>query len=158
MKFIPNKQSWIGVAATLTGTVSAPKVADVTGAVDLTKYVTGMTASSTGNAVPTPTFDTDFETSISGTVSAQFSMDGYRDDGTGGGVDLMWSTLPRGTNAWVILARYGGKPSTAAKKCEVWPIEVTSRSVPQMTSGAAVMVNVIGAVPSEPGEDAVVAT
>lgn len=153
-RFIPNEETWVGFATTLTGTVDAPKVADVTGAVDLTHYITSLNASASGQDVPTPAFDTLFETSIAGTSKGSFSADFYRDNSN----DLAWTTLPRATDGFFIIARYGGKPSTVADKCEVWPVRVLSRSVSNMANNAVVTFTVTCAVPDVPGEDAVVAT
>lgn len=154
MRFTPNEETWIGFAAVLTGSKAAPKVADVTGAVNLTGKVTGLTASSTGNAVPTPAFDSKWNGSIPGNVDGSFSMDGYRY--TVPAEDTLWTTLPRGTNGFILLARSGGIPNTVADVLEVWDISVLSRSVPNMTSGAAVTMTVTASTPTEPDEDAAV--
>lgn len=155
MKFIPNGNAFIGFAATLTGTQDTPKIADFTSAVDLTPLVQGINASSTGATVPTPTFDSLWNGSIPGTVDGTFSLDSYRDDVTAN--DLTWNSLPRGTVGFILICRHGGKPSAAAKPCEVWPIAVSSRSVPQMSSNTAVGCTVTASVPTAPSEDAVTA-
>lgn len=155
-KIIPNANTYVGFIATLTGTVTAPKVADVTSAIDLTSLVTSINASATGNAVPTPSFDTLFETSILGTSTATFTADFYRDSVTTN--DKAWSTLPRGTNGFFIIARFGGIPSTAGAKCEVWPVSVLSRSMANMANNTVETFTITCAVPQVPGEDAVVAT
>lgn len=157
-KFIPNEEAFVGFAATLTGTVSAPKVADVTGAVDLTAFCTSLNASATGNAVPTPSFDTLFETSVPGTSQATFTADFYRDNGSGDDADLAWVTLPRATAGYFIIARYGQIPSTVGDKCEVWPVIVLSRAVANMTNNSTVTFTATCSVPAVPGEDAVTAT
>jgi hypothetical protein len=154
-RIIPNENTFIGFATTLTGTPGSPKVADVTGAVDLTHYTASLNASATGNAVPTPAFDTLFETSIVGTSQGTFSGDFYRDDGTTPG-DLAWDTLPRGTKGFFIITRYGGVPSTVGKKCEVWPVQVLSRSMANMANNTVETFTVTCSVPVEPAEDAVV--
>lgn len=159
-KIIPNEQTWVGFLAgsTLTGTKAAPKVADVTAAVDLTSLVTALTASSTGNAVPTPSFDSLFETSISGTVTATFTADFYRDTNGGATPDLAWETLPRATVGFFIIARYGGIPNTSGDKCEVWPVSILSRSMANMANNTVETFTVTCSVPDVPAEDAVVAT
>ena len=91
-RFIPNENTWIGFALTLTGTKAAPKVADVTGAVNLTHFVTSLNATAQGNSVPTPAFDTLFETSVVGTSQGTFTADCYRDDTT----DTAEKSGPRG--------------------------------------------------------------
>lgn len=156
-KFIPNEESFVGFATTLTGTVSAPKVADVTGAVDLTALCTSLNASATGNAVPTPSFDNLFETSVPGTSQATFTADFYRDNGSGS-ADLAWITLPRATGGYFIIARFGQIPSTIGDKCEVWPVIVLSRAMANMTSNTVVSFTVTCSVPAIPGEDAVTVT
>lgn len=153
-RFIPNEETWVGFlpGTTLAGTIDAPALADVNTAVDLTHYCTGINASSTGQDVPTPAFDELFQTSIAGTASGSFSADFYRDDDD----DLAWDTLPRRTDGFFLIARYGGKPK-AASKIEVWPVRVLSRSVANMTSNTVVSFTVTAAVPVVPGEDSVVA-
>jgi len=154
-RYIPNQHSWFGFAATLTGTVLAPKVADFTGAIVLTPLITGLTASSAGQAVPTPDFSNLFETSISGTVQATFQIDGYRDDVPGN--DLLWSTLPRGTSGYFFVAlKSGGAVPIATDKVDVWPIQVLSRTVPNYTSGQVVACQITAAVPQVPGENVAV--
>ena len=157
-KIIPNAQTWVGFIPVLTGTLSGPKVADITTATDLTSYVTSLNASATGNAVPTPSFDALFETSIVGTSQATFTGDFYRDDTTGGTGDLAWTTLPRGTTGFFIIARFGGIPSTAGKKCEVWPVAVLSRSMANMSNNTVQTFTVTCSVPQVPAEAAVVVT
>jgi hypothetical protein len=133
--------------------LSAPKVADVVNAVDLTPLTISLNASAQGNTVPTPALDSLFETTIPGTSQASFSGDFYRDDV----FDNAWLVLPRGTKGTFIIARYGGKPAAAGKKCEVWPVQVTSRSMSNMASNTAETFTVTCSVPVEPAENALVA-
>jgi hypothetical protein len=155
-RIIPNENTWVGFATTLTGSKSAPKVADITGAVDLTHYLVSINASATGNAVPTPAFDTLFETTILGTSSATFTADFYRDDATGETGDLAWVTLPRSTAGFFLIARFGGIPSTAADILEVWPVTVLSRAMANMSNNTVETFTVTCAVPDEPAETAAV--
>lgn len=150
-RFIPNANSYVAFATAITGSVTAPKVADITGAVDLTAFTTSLNASASGNAVPTPAFDTLFETSIVGTSQGTFTADFYKDSST----DTAWTTLPRGTNGFFIIARFGGSPATIGRKCEVWPVTVLSRAMANMTNNAVVTFTVTCSVPVVPGEDAV---
>lgn len=152
-RFIPNQNTWVGFATAITGSVTAPKVADVTGAVDLTDLTMSLNASAQGNAVPTPSFANLFETSIVGTSQATFTADFYRDDAD----DLAWDTLPRATKGFFIISRYGGIPNTAADKCEVWPVTVLSRAMANMANNTVESFTVTCSVPQVPGEDAVVA-
>lgn len=152
-KFVPNENAFIGFIATLAGTTAAPAAADITSAVDLTKLVVTVNASTQGSAVPTPTLDTKFQTSIDGEITSTFSMDMYRDDVDAN--DLGWVTLPRGTTGFILISRHGGKPTTG-KKVEVWPVTVLSRSHAAMSSGQSTMFTVTCANPDVPQEDAVV--
>lgn len=150
-RFIPNQNTFVGFATTLTGTKAAPKVADVNGAVDLTHYVTALNATAQGNAVPTPAFDTLFETSVVGTSQGSFSIDCYRDDA----LDTAWLTLPRATKGFFIISRYGGKPA-ATDPCEVWPVQVLSRAMANMANNTVATFTATCSVPDEPAEDAAV--
>lgn len=151
-KFIPNKNTWVGFAATVAA-IDAPTTAEVDGAVDLTPLVTGLNASAQGNAVPTPSFDTLFETSILGTSQATFTIDLYRDDDPD--ADLGWVTCTRGTKGFFIITRYGGKPAST-EPCEVWPVTILSRGMAQESNNTVVSFTLTCAVPVEPAEDATV--
>lgn len=156
-RIIPNENTWVGFAPTVADK-SAPTAANVTAAVNLTGYVISLNASSNGNTVPTPSFDTLFETSIPGTVQASFSADFYRDDEE----DLAWETLPRSTKGFFILARFGGTGTGNAPQggddVEVWPVIVTSRTMANESSNTALTFTVTCSVPDEPAEDAVIAS
>ena len=153
-RLIPNEKVWVGFATTVADK-SAPTAANVTAAVDLTGYLVSLNASSRGNVVPTPSLDTLFETSISGTVQATFDADFYRDDDD----DLAWDTLPRSTEGFFIIQRVGGDgtPPAAGDLVEVWPVIVTSRTNANMTSNTVMSFTVSCSVPSEPDEEAVIA-
>lgn len=154
-KIIPNEETMVRFATTLSS-ITAPTVAQVNAGIDLTPLLISITASSTGNTVPTPTLDTLFETSVPGTSSANFSADFYRDDAA----DTAWETLPRGTKGYFVIQRFGANATrtvVAADEVEVWPVTVTSRSASAMTSNTAQMFTVTCSVPVEPVEDAVVA-
>lgn len=154
-RLIPNERTWIGFA-TAVANIHAPTAAEVTAAVNLTGFCVSLNAASQGNTVPTPSFDTLFETSVPGTVQAQFQADFYRDDED----DDAWDTLPRGTNGFFIIARFGGTGANnkpiATDVVEVWPVKVTSRTMQNLTSNQVQMFSVQCSVPVEPDEDAAV--
>jgi len=156
-RYIPNQHSWFGFTPTAnwTGTATAPKQTELAAAttINLTSLITGLTAATTGQAVPTPDFGNLFETSISGTVQATFQIDGYRDD-TSATADALWTNLPRGVSGYITVAlkASGGVPAVA-DKVDVWPIQVLSRTVPNYTSGQVVACQITCAVPSVPGEN-----
>lgn len=150
-RLIPNENTWVGFGADDTdpSTVAA---ADITGAVNLTSFLISLNASSRGNTVPTPSLDTLFETSISGTVQASFDADFYRDDTT----DTAWTTLPRSTAGMFYIARYGGtgtggEPQTG-DEIEAWPVIVTSRTMSNMSSNTVMTFTVSCSIPVEPNE------
>lgn len=156
-RIIPNENTWVGFATTVA-TLNAPTAAELTSAVDLTHWLISLNASAQGNTVPTPSFDTLFETSVPGTSQASFSADFYRDDAT----DTAWTTLPRATSGYFVISRFGGKGTNnkpiAADKVEVWPVMVVSRTMANMSNNTVMTFTVTCSVPQEPAEAATVAT
>ena len=103
--------------------------------------------------MPTPSFDSLFETSTAGTSAATFDADFYRDDED----DLAWETLPRGTRGTFVIARFGGTGTDnlpiAADDVEVWPVMVTSRTMANMSSNTVLTFTASCSVNVEPAED-----
>lgn len=157
-KIIPNENTWVGFAATIAD-IAAPTEAEVAAAIPLTHLLISINATAQGNMLPTPQLDSLYELSIPGTVQAQFSADFYRDDETD--KDTAWTTLPRGTDGYMVLSRFGGSGANqipeAGDSVEIWPIKVTSRAVQNMASNAVITFQVIAAVPEEPSENSTVA-
>lgn len=155
-RIIPNENSWIGFATTVSN-ISAPTAAEITGATDLTSFIISLNASSRGNTVPTPAFNSLFETTTTGTSAATFDADFYRDDQT----DTAWTLLPRGAVGYFIISRFGGTGTNnqpvATDKVEVWPVAVTSRTMANMSNNTVQTFTVSCAVNIEPAENAVVA-
>jgi hypothetical protein len=131
---------------------SAPTLANVLGAVDLTEYVSGLNFAAQGNVVPTPNLKHLFETSIEGTSTATATMDCYRDDE----IDTAWAVLPRKAKGFIIISRFGGIPNTVGDHCEVWPIRVSSRTNANLTNNTPATFTTTFAVVQDPAEDAVV--
>jgi hypothetical protein len=132
--------------------IQSPTVADVNGCVELTEYVSGLNFAAQGNVVPTPNLKKLFETSIEGTSQGTATMDCYRDDE----IDTAWEMLPRKQRGYVIISRFGLIPNAAGKKCEVWPVRVSSRTNANMTNNTPATFTVTFAVVDDPAEDAVV--
>jgi hypothetical protein len=153
-RFIPNENTYVGFSPTAPTVLDAPKIADITSATEITGFVSGLNFSATGSAVPTPNLATLFETSIPGTTTATATLDAYRDDDT----DDAWELLPRATEGVMYISRYGGKPTTAGDKLEVWPVRVISRTASNMTNNTVATFTVTFSVPEEPAEDAVLGT
>jgi hypothetical protein len=157
-RIIPNENTWIGFTpADLSSNLAAPTAAQVAAAIDLTGWCISLNASARGNTVPTPSFDSLFETSTAGTSAATFDADFYRDDED----DTAWETLPRGTRGYFIIARFGGTGTNnlpvAQDDCEVWPVMITSRTMANMSSNTVLTFTASCAVMIEPAENAVVA-
>lgn len=157
VRLIPNENTWIGFAPAVAS-LAAPTAAEITAAVDLTGLCISLNASARGNTVPTPSFDTLFETSVAGTSAATFDADFYRDDTA----DTAWTTLTRGTQGFFVISRFGGSGTKnkpiAADKVEVWPVMVVSRTMANMSSNTVMTFTVSCAVNVEPAEDATVAS
>lgn len=155
-RLIPNQNTWVGFATTVASGSLNPTAAEVTAAVNLTPFLISLNASSQGNVVPTPAFDTLFETSIIGTSQASFTADFYRDSTA----DTAWTTLPRTTTGYFIISRFGGngtlKKPIAADKCEVWPVAIVSRSSANLANNTVQTFTVTASVPLEPNESATV--
>lgn len=155
-RLIPNENTWVGFVPTVAA-LDAPTAANLTSAVNLTPFLISLNASARGNTVPTPSFDSLFETSIGGTNTATFDADFYRDDTT----DTAWDTLPRATEGFFIVSRFGGsgtgnKPA-AGDEVEVWPVMVVSRTMANMSNNTVMTFTVSCSVPDEPAETATVA-
>lgn len=156
-RVIPNENTWVGFATSIAALDLEPTAAEVTAAIDLTPLLMGLNAASQGNTVPTPSFDTLFETSIIGTSQASFTADFYRDDTA----DTAWTTLERGTMGYFIISRFGGagtdqKP-IATDTVEVWPVTVVSRTAANMANNSVQTFTITCSVNIEPNEAAVVA-
>lgn len=156
-RIIPNENTWIGFTAATLANIQAPATAAIAAAIDLTGYCISLNASARGNTVPTPAFDSLFETSTAGTSAATFDADFYRDDEE----DTAWDTLPRGTRGHFIIARFGGTGVNnipiATDIVEVWPVMVTSRTMANMSSNTVLTFTASCSVNIEPAEAAVVA-
>ncbi len=156
-RIIPNENTWVGFGATgVITSMTSPTAAMINACTNLTRFVISLNASSRGNTVPTPSFDTLFETSTSGTSAATFDIDLYRDDD----VDTAWTLLPRGTRGHFVISRFGGagplnKP-VATDKVELWPVSITSRSMANMSNNTVLTFTVSCAVNIEPNENATV--
>lgn len=155
-RIIPNEQTWVGFATTIADAALNPTEAECAGATDLTPFLMSINASAQGNQVPTPSFDSLFETSIIGTSQATFTADFYRDDTA----DTAWETLPRTTKGYMIISRFGGTGTDQiplnGDPCEVWPIEVVSRTAASMSNNTVQTFTVTCAVNIKPNESATV--
>jgi hypothetical protein len=153
-RLIPTQNTWVAFCSSMGNIASPDKSAELDGATNLTPFLVSLNASTRGNVVATPSFDTKFETSIDGTVTATFEADFYRDSSA----DTAWTTLARGTNGYIVIARFGrsGATPNAGDTVEVWPVRVTSRAAANLTNNTAQTFTVTCAIPSVPNEAATV--
>lgn len=156
-RLIPNENTWVGfIPGNVVVAAGGPTAAQVAAAEDLTGFLISLNASSRGNTVPTPSFDTLFETSTAGTSAATFDADFYRDDVD----DAAWELLPRGTRGTFVISRFGGTGTdnlpVATDEVETWPVMVTSRTMANMSNNTVLTFTVSCAVNEEPNEAAVV--
>jgi hypothetical protein len=155
-RIIPNEETWVGFALSVADANLNPTEAECAGATDLTPFLMSINASAQGNQVPTPSFDSLFETSIIGTSQATFSADFYRDDVA----DTAWELLPRATKGYMIISRFGGSGADQipvnGDACEVWPIEVVSRTAAALANNTVQTFTVTCAVNIKPNESALV--
>ena len=156
-RIIPNENTWIGFSIATIPDISKPTTSQVAAAIDLTGYCISLNASARGNTVPTPSFDSLFETSTAGTSAATFDADFYRDDED----DLAWETLPRGTRGTFFIARFGGSGANnlpvSGDELEVWTVMITSRTMANMSSNTVLTFTASCSVNVEPAEAAIVA-
>ena len=153
-RLIPNENTQVFFVPTVASEELIPTAAEVNGGTELTEFLITLDASTTGNTVPTPSFASLFETSISGTVTATFTAEFYRDDEN----DTAWTTLPRATRGYFVISRFGfsGAEGAAAATdiVEVWPVLVTARSAMSLTNNEVQRFGIEAAVPEEPNEAA----
>ena len=157
-RLIPNEATKVHFVPDIDD-ISAPTVTEISDGTDLTNFLVTLEASTTGQTVPTPAFDSLFETNVPGTASATFTAEFYRDDEE----DTAWDTLPRATDGYMVIARFGWSSEDndepeSGDDCEVWPIRVTTRSALALTNNEVQRFNVEASVPVEPAEDAEVAS
>lgn len=158
-RLIPNENTWVGFIDAadlpLTSGTLVPNEAEVAAALPLTGFLMSLNAASQGNVVPTPSFDTLFETSIIGTSQATFTADFYRDT-----TDTAWTTFERGVTGLFIVSRFGGSGTDQIPEqgdiVEVWPIEVVSRTAANLQNNTVQTFTITCAVNTEPNEAATV--
>lgn len=156
-RLIPNENTQVYFCLAVDD-ISAPTPTEITDGVDLSDFIVTLDASTSGNTVPTPSFASLFETSISGTVTSTFTAEFYRDDEN----DLAWETLPRATDGYVVVSRFGFSGTDNEPddddEVEVWPVRITTRSATALTNNEVQRFGIEAAIPQEPAEDATVAT
>lgn len=158
--FIPNANTWIGWSEDLPVDPDlVPTEAELAAALEMTEFFINLTASATGNTVPTPSLKSDFETTIPGTVTGQFTAEMYRDKIPA--LDIAWKTLPRGTHGCFYVSRAGGTgvdkiPVSGDEDVETWVVDVSARTPGALASNTAQTFNLTCSLPVAPNEGATI--
>jgi hypothetical protein len=154
-RLIPNENTQVHFCLAVDD-IASPTVAEIEDGQDLTDFLVTLDASTSGNTVPTPSFASLFETSISGTVTSTFTAEFYRDDEE----DTAWETLPRATDGYFVVSRFGYTGEDGAPEeddpVEVWPVRITTRSATALQNNEVQRFGIEAAIPREPAEDATV--
>lgn len=136
----------------------APTDTEMAAGTDITGMLSSVSgfSKSTGN-VPTPTFDTDFTTTIPGRITVEdSSLEFYASD-TSGGVNTVLAALPQGTPGYICrffpIEGAAQDGETTGDICDVWPINVLSNNPNTPVVGEPAKVTVGLSHPDEPGFD-----
>lgn len=121
---------------TTIANIASPTVAEITAGVNLTAWMRqdGLKRSSSANTVDTADASNLFNTQDIGTEDGSFSVTFYRDSVSGS--DTAWSTIPKGTRGYWVIAPFGftgsgtgtSKAPLAGDRCEVWPAAISARA------------------------------
>ena len=149
---------------------TAPTVTELGAGTDLTPFVTrdGLKTPATGNTVDISDVSDLFNSTAPGSYGGDAAeLTCYRD--TKESADLAWTTLPRGTTGFLVVARSGfgqdsetgmgsndGTP-TAGDRCEVYPVTVISRAMNDTADNEASKFTCSLAITAPPADDASVA-
>lgn len=134
---------------------SAPTVAEITAGTELTGFLSSLDTPLDGESVDASDLSTAFNKSVPGTFGGGATGSFYRDDTT----DTAWDTLPRLTEGFIVIRRFGGSTVAIAiaDEVEVWPLRVITRSPAALDRNNVQMFTVDFATTDEPVLNAVVA-
>lgn len=122
---------------------AAPTAAELAAGDELTSFLTPAGLDTPENAT-----DADISSiasardfSVPATVGGDIVGEFYRDDGTGSTTDDAWDALPRLTQGFLVIARFGGSGTDnaiqTADVVEVWEVRISERSNMRITRGEA---------------------
>lgn len=99
---------------------AAPTSGEISAGTDLTASIAGIGGFQLSNSpIPVPDLATVFTAQINGEDTVADSTLTLNDDDT---TTAIRTALAKGTSGFILLQPYG---TTAAKRCEVWPVKVT---------------------------------
>jgi hypothetical protein len=146
---------------TTLSSVSAPTATQINAGVDLTPWLRqdGLNRTVTGNETDTADATDTFNKTDVGTYDATLEVTFLRD--SVGASDTAFTTLPRGTRGYLVVAPMGwasgAATATAADRCEVWTAVVTAAGADSEGPNKAQVFKVTFALPAAPVINAVAA-
>lgn len=139
---------------------AAPTITEIGAGVDLTPFLLGLDPAFEGSTVDAATAESKFNKTVAGTyggqpLNASFTRDNEQAN------DTAWSTLPRTTSGYFVIAMRGGSGTdgaiAATDYVDVWPIEVITRKPSAYSRNGLASFEVSSAVTDTPDEDVTVA-
>ncbi len=133
--------------------ISAPTQAEITAGTDLSTFVTkdGVQIGTSNQRVSVGDISTTFDGEIMGSWGANLAVSFFKDDTT----DTAWTTLPRGTAGFLLIALFGS--TAATEPAYVFPIECGQRELPTSAANERQSFTVPMAVTGAPDLDSVIA-
>ena len=125
-------------------TVAAPAtitLVEIAAGEELTPFLTpaGLDTPEDGTDADSSSIASPRDFSVPATIGGDITGEFYRDDGTGSTTDAAWDALPRLTQGYLVIARFGGTDTDNAIKVadevEVWEVRVSQRSNSRITRG-----------------------
>jgi len=127
-------------------TVASPAtitLVEIAAGEELTPFLTpaGLDTPETATDADTSSIASPRDTTVPATYGGDMVGEFYRDDGTGSTTDDAWDALPRLTQGYIVIARFGGTDTDNAIKIadvvEVWEVRISERSNARITRGEA---------------------
>ena len=140
---------------------AAPTMAEIAAGDELTMFLTpaGMDTPETATDADTSSIASPRDFSVPATIGGDVTGEFYRDDGTGTTTDDAWDALPRLTQGYLVISRFGGTGTdnaiAATNVVEVWEVRVSERSNARLTRGEALRFTSKFSVAADPIFDAV---
>ena len=138
---------------------AAPTMAQFAAGTELTPFLTpaGLDTPETATDADTSSIASPRDFSVPATIGGDVTGEFYRDDGSG--TDDAWDALPRLTQGFLVISRFGGTGTdnaiAATDVVEVWEVRGAERSNARLTRGEALRFTSKFSVAADPIFDAV---
>lgn len=145
---------------------TAPTLTEIAAGTELTPFITpaGLDTPDEGQEADASDLSSARDKSVPSTISGNPQGEFYRQgDPAGGGPssDDAWEALPRLTEGFLVIARFGGSGSdfaiAAGDEVEVWPVRVSNRNNTRMARGEVLRFSANFALTDDPEYASVVA-